>query len=110
MDFKNITIGESEYRIGLLKAADGSWIYGTSKRKYQEYLAANPQPAQEDTEQSKAFAELPEATRNQLGAAMSAEFMMQYLSRTELAEVQSICIKVCGRYSDRRWPLGYSRT
>jgi hypothetical protein len=101
MDFKNLTIGDAEYRIGKLKAADGSWIYMTSRRKYQEYLALNPSPAQEETEQSKAFALLPEETRNEMGAAMSAEFMAQYLSRTELAEVQRICLGVCGRYSDR---------
>ena len=101
MDFKDITIGEEKYRIGKLKAADGSWIYMTSRRKYQEYQTANPQPVAEETDQSKAFAELPQDTRNELGAAMSAEFMAQYLSRTELAEVQRICLGVCGRYSDR---------
>jgi hypothetical protein len=88
-----------------MKSADGSWIYSTSKRKYQEYLTANPQPATEETEQSKAFALLPQETRNELGAAMSAEFMTQFLSRTELAEVQRICLGVCGRYSDRTGTL-----
>jgi len=101
MDFKDVPLGEKQYRIGKLKAADGSWIYMTSKRKYQEYLALNPQPEQEETEQSKAFAALPEDTRNEMGAAMSAEFMTQYISRTELAEVQRICLGVCGQYSDK---------
>ena len=101
MDFKDLTIGDGQYRIGKLKAADGSWIYMTSRRKYQEYQTANPQPVTEETEQSKTFAELPQETRNALGAAMSAEFMAQYLSRSELAEVQRICLSVCGRYSDR---------
>jgi len=101
MDFKDLTLGDQQYRIGKLKAADGSWIYMTSKRKYQEFLAANPQQTPTDTAQSEAFAALPQETRNEMGAAMSAEFMAQYLSRTELAEVQRICLAVCGRYSDR---------
>jgi len=110
MDFKDVTLGENQYRIGKLKAADGAWIYMTSKRKYQEYLALNPQTstATEETDQSKAFAELDEKTRNELGAAMSAEFMTQYLSRTELADVQSICLSVCGQYSNRTGtPIAY---
>ena len=77
MDFKDVTLGENQYRIGKLKAADGAWIYMTSKRKYQEYLALNPQTstATEETDQSKAFAALDEKTRNELGAAMSAALL-----------------------------------
>jgi hypothetical protein len=39
MDHKDITIGDQQYRIGQMTAADGSWIRLTFVKRYRAYLA-----------------------------------------------------------------------
>jgi len=93
MDHKDIPIGEHVYRIGQLKAADGSWIYSTFVKRYRAYREA--QPVQ--MEQPEATTEVPQ----EIGFAMTAQFLMEQLTRDELTEVQGICLLACGRYSNR---------
>jgi len=92
-DHKDITIGEFQYRIGQLKAADGSWIYSTFVKRYRAYREAQPPQAQE----AQPVADVPQ----ELGFAMTAQFLLEQLSREELAEVQRLALLSCGRYSDR---------
>ena len=93
-DHKDVTIGDSLYRIGLLKAADGSWIYSTFVKRYRAYQETQPAPIPLPSDAPPAPDVPVEA-----GLAMTASFLTEQLSRTELAEVQNICLSVCGKYS-----------
>jgi hypothetical protein len=92
MDHKDIQIGEHLYRIGQLKAADGSWIYSTFVKRYRAYQEAQPSTPQ--------TIEAP-AVPPEVGFAMTAQFLIEQLSREELAEVQQLCLTCCGRYSSK---------
>jgi hypothetical protein len=91
-DHKDITIGEHQYKIGQLKAADGSWIYSTFVKRYRAYREAQP-PASEEAQ----TAEVPQ----EIGFAMTAQFLVEQLTREEVTEVQRLCLLACGRYSGR---------
>ena len=92
MDHKDITIGDQQYRIGQMTAADGSWIRLTFVKRYRAYLATITPTDQE------AASEAPTITPEQ-GFAMTANFLLEQLTREELAEVQRMSLAVCGRYS-----------
>jgi hypothetical protein len=94
--FKDVLINGQQYRIGLLKAADGSWIKMVFTRRYREYMETQePQPAPDPS--------APPAPQvdPELGFAMTAGFIIEHLSRAEMAEVQALCLSVCGRYDSR---------
>jgi len=95
MDHKDIQIGESSYRVGRMKAADGSWIATTFAKRYREYREANPFPEPV----IDLNAEPSEPVPAELGYLLSAQFLAEQLSRTEFTEMQSLCLSVCGRYS-----------
>jgi hypothetical protein len=94
MDHKDVQIGEHLYRIGQLKAADGSWIYSTFVKRYRAYQEAQPASSTNGTQEAPTVA--PE-----VGFAMTAQFLIEQLSREELGEVQQICLTSCGRYSSK---------
>lgn len=101
-DFKDVTIGEHQYRVGRLKAADGSWIFTTFVQRYRAFTDAQLQaakPAADEFEEKPAIA-VPDVNP-EIGFAMTAQFLVEQLTRAELAEVETICISSCGRYSDR---------
>jgi hypothetical protein len=95
MDHKDVQIGESSYRIGRMKAADGSWIATTFAKRYREYREANPFP------ESDPNAEPTTPVPAELGYMLSAQFLAEQLSRTEYTEMQTLCLSVCGRYSNK---------
>jgi hypothetical protein len=92
MDHKDITIGDQQYRIGQMTAADGSWIRLTFVKRYRAYLATITPTEKEDAEKAPSIS--PEQ-----GFAMTANFLLEQLTREELAEVQRLSLSVCGRYS-----------
>ena len=93
-NFKDTTIGENQYRIGQLKAADGGWIFSTFVKRYRAYIDAQPETDEKpDTEAKPVDAEV--------GFAVTAAFLVEQLGRGELAEVQTLCLGVCGRYDSR---------
>lgn len=101
MDHKDVTIGVSDYRVGQMKAADGSWIYSLFVKRYREFRLAQMQEAPAVVAQPLAVdAPVPEVPTPEVGFRMSAEFLIEQLSRTELAEVQTLCLESCGRYND----------
>lgn len=105
-DFKDITIGEHQYRIGRLRAADGSWIFTTFVQRYRAFTDAQQQAAKAQQPDDRFESDPKPAidTTNvdpEVGFAMTAQFLIEQLSRAELAEVESICLGSCGRYSDR---------
>jgi hypothetical protein len=95
---KDITIGEQQYRVGQMRAADGSWIFSTFVKRYREFKMANPSESTEETEST-------EAVDPSVGFAMTAAFLTEQLSREELAEVQRLCLASCGRYSSKTGTL-----
>ena len=96
IDHKDLTIGENQYRIGKLSAADGSWIFTTFVKRYRAYREAQPL-------QFEAPADNPGIDTAQVapevGFGLTASFLMEQLSREETKEIQSICLGSCGRYS-----------
>ena len=95
MDHKDIQIGESTYRVGRMKAADGSWIATTFAKRYREYREANPFP---EPDPNAAPADPVPA---ELGYMLSAQFLAEQLTRSEYLEMQSLCLSACGRYSNK---------
>jgi hypothetical protein len=93
-NYKDVTIGENQYRIGLLKAADGGWIFSTFVKRYRAYKEANP--SDESQPETIVAPVDPE-----VGFAVTAAFLVEQLGRGELAEVQALCLSVCGRYDSR---------
>jgi len=93
-NFKDTTIGDNQYRIGQLKAADGSWIFSTFVKRYRAYKEAQPETdAQPET--------IVAPVDPEVGFAVTAAFLVEQLGRGELAEVQTLCLSVCGRYDSR---------
>ena len=99
MDHKDITIGEHQYRIGQLKAADGAWIYSTFVKRYRDYQAS--QPPQPEPPPVDPDAQVAPPVPPEQGWAMTAQFLVEQLTRSELADVQKLCLASCGRYSSR---------
>jgi hypothetical protein len=95
MDHKDIQIGEFSYRVGRMKAADGSWIATTFAKRYREYREANPFPEPDPN------AAPSEPVPAELGYMLSAQFLAEQLSRSEFSEMQSLCISACSRYSNK---------
>ena len=93
-NFKDTTIGDNQYRIGQLKAADGGWIFSTFVKRYRAYKEAQP-----DTEAQQEIVAAP--VDPEVGFAVTAAFLVEQLGRGELAEVQTLCLGVCGRYDSR---------
>lgn len=96
-NYKDTTIGDNQYRIGLLKAADGGWIFSTFVKRYRAYKEANPEPEQVIDPN----APIPPPIDPEVGFAVTAAFLVEQLGRGELAEVQTLCLSVCGRYDSR---------
>ena len=93
-NYKDTTIGDNQYRIGLLKAADGGWIFSTFVKRYRAYKEANPSDgSQPET--------IVAPVDPEVGFAVTAAFLVEQLGRGELAEVQELCLGVCGRYDSR---------
>ncbi len=93
-NFKDVTIGDNQYRIGQLKAADGGWIFSTFVKRYRAYKEAQPE--------NEAQVEIVAAPVDpEVGFAVTAAFLVEQLGRSELAEVQALCLGVCGRYDSR---------
>ena len=99
MNHKDIQIGEFSYRIGRMKASDGSWIAMTFAKRYREYREANPFPENESN------AAPSDPVPAELGYMLSAQFLAEQLSRAEFLEMQMLCLSVCGRYSDKTGTL-----
>ncbi len=105
-DFKDVTIGEHQYRVGRLTAVDGSWIFTTFVQRYRAFTDAHLEGSASRAEDGR-FAEDPKPAIDTAGVdpeqgfAMTAQFLIEQLTRAELAEVQTICLGSCGRYSDR---------
>ena len=95
MDHKDIQIGETIYRVGRMKAADGSWIATTFAKRYREYREANPFPEPDPN------APPADPVPVELGYMLSAQFLAEQLTRSEYSEMQSLCLSVCGRYSNK---------
>lgn len=100
MDHKDTTIGGNSYRIGLLKASDGSWIYSSFVKRYRDYVmaeAAKPTaaPAEDNGEEAAA----PPTPPREVGFYLSACFLVEQLNRTELAEMETLCLGSCCRYN-----------
>lgn len=101
MDHKDVTIGAFDYRVGQMKAADGSWIYSLFVKRYREFRIAQMQESPTTTEETPASdSPAPAMPTPEVGFRMSAEFLIEQLSRAELAEVQAMCLESCGRYND----------
>ena len=93
-NYKDTTIGDNQYRIGLLKAADGGWIFSTFVKRYRAYKEAQPDTAEQ-------IETIAAPVDPEVGFAATAEFLVEQLGRGELAEVQALCLGVCGRYDSR---------
>ena len=93
-NFKDTTIGDNQYRVGQLKAADGGWIFSTFVKRYRAYKEAQP-----DTEAQPETIAAP--VDPEVGFAVTAAFLVEQLGRGELAEIQALCLGVCGRYDSR---------
>jgi hypothetical protein len=106
---KDVTYNETRYRIGLLTAADGSWIsrefaekFAEKQRIEVERRAATGQQTIED--ESKAYPELPIEQR----AAAMATFLMSQLDRSKTAEVfavASLAISVLENHQGTEVPI-----
>ena len=97
-DHKDTTIGDQQYRIGLLDASDGSWIFSTFVKRYRAFQESQPAPLQVVVPDPDV--KIPDVPP-EVGFAMTAAFLTEQLSRTELAEVMKLCLGVCGRYDSR---------
>ncbi len=95
VDHKDVVIGENQYSIGLMSAADGSWIFSTFVKRYRTFQESQPAAVQ-----VQSTGDVP-AVPPEVGFAMTAQFLIEQLSREELAEVQKMCLATCGRYSTK---------
>jgi hypothetical protein len=114
--FHDVTVRGARYRIGLLDAADGSWIRLTlstklRERRIAEAIAASQSPAPPqavvqpvndgtapDAQQKPTAAELAAQMTPEQGFRMTATFLVEQLDRAQLKEVTALCMAVCAKY------------
>lgn len=97
---KDESIGGTMYRIGKLSATDGAWVAILLTAKMREAAQKEAEKAPKPSKRIKASTEPPAPVATPIisyeeGMMMSATFLVAQLSRTELAEVQAMCLARC---------------
>lgn len=108
-NFKDVPVADVMYRIGRLTAADGGWIsvmltekVRSAREAEARAMLATPTtanrveaPAPEQVAGSAAPA-IPQMSLDD-GMLMTATFLISKLNRTELADVQMMCVQACSK-------------
>lgn len=102
-EFKDIVLAGNTYRIGRLKASDGSWIFTTFTARYREYVLAHPpQEKPENYTEDRIPTQLETVNISpEDGFMMTAQFLLENVNRAETEEIQKLCLHKCFQYGDR---------
>jgi hypothetical protein len=95
---KDVTVSGKTYRISRLRADEGGWIVVTLTTKMREAREKEAAAAPKSKKKSVAktpeeVADEPPGLTHEEGMLMTATFLISQLSRTELSEVQTMCLQ-----------------
>lgn len=108
-NFKDVPVADAMYRVGRLTAADGSWVsvmltdrLRTQREAEAKAILATPTTANQPEPPAPDAVTDPAAQKiaglsMEEGMLMTASFLVSKLTRSELAEVQMMCMQVCSK-------------
>lgn len=92
---KDVTVGETEYRVGRMKAHVGAWIISLLRGKTQASAARR---AAEPVGEVEAV-DLPKPSFEE-GLMATTVYLIGQFSFDEMRQVQDLCLEQCARYEE----------
>jgi hypothetical protein len=100
---KDVTVNETEYRVGRMKAHVGAWIISLLRGKTQASAArrgAEPVGEVEPIVEEKELSGEEKRKRFEEGLMATTVYLIGQFSFDEMRQVQDLCLEQCARYEE----------